>query len=157
MRHHSVKRGFLLISLATFVALWLGTAPAPAQSSGAPGKQLTVERVYGRPSLSGTFTQGLEWAPDGKRLSYFHRSGEGKDAKTELWVMDALTGERHTLVDAEKLGTLLEPPKGPPSQATGLGRAEYMGISDFADLVLDWRDHGCHEHPCPGMVLPGAA
>ena len=121
MRHRSVKRGFLLISLATFFVLWLGAAALP-QSSGTAGKQLTVERICSRPSLSGTFTQGLEWAPDGKRLSYFHRSGEGKDAKTELWVMDALTGEQHTLVDAEKLATLLEPPKGPPSQATGLGR-----------------------------------
>jgi len=42
-------------------------------------------------------------------------------------------------------------------QLTGLGWAEFMSMSDFADLVLDWRDHGCHEHPCPAMVLQGAA
>lgn len=38
-------------------------------------------------------------------------------------------------------------------EETGLGRVELMGISEFADIVLHWRDHHCHEHPCPGLIL----
>ncbi len=34
---------------------------------------------------------------------------------------------------------------------TGLSRTLSMGHSDFMDLILHWRDHGCHAQPCPGM------
>ncbi len=33
----------------------------------------------------------------------------------------------------------------------GLSKTLSMGTSDFMDLILHWRDHGCHVHPCPGM------
>jgi len=31
---------------------------------------------------------------------------------------------------------------------TGLCTTESMGFSDFANLVLHWRKHGCHRHSC---------
>ncbi len=31
---------------------------------------------------------------------------------------------------------------------TGLSTTESMGFSDFANLVLHWRKHGCHRHSC---------
>jgi hypothetical protein len=37
--------------------------------------------------------------------------------------------------------------------ATGLGRVETTSITSLMDLVLHWRQHGCHEHPCPLFVL----
>jgi len=36
-------------------------------------------------------------------------------------------------------------------QHTGLSKTLTLGTSDFMDLILHWRDHGCHVHPCPGM------
>ncbi len=60
-----------------------------AQQPAGAGKALTVERIYSQPSLSGRLTRGLAWTPDAKGLSYFETKGSGKDAKTELWVMDA--------------------------------------------------------------------
>ncbi len=39
---------------------------------------------------------------------------------------------------------------------TGLSEARSMGLSDFADLILHWRAHGCHVHPCSAMVASPA-
>src|SRR5260370_3106400 len=97
---------------------------ATAQQSTAPviGKALTVERIYSQPSLSGRLTRGLAWTPDGKGLSYFETKGSGKDAKTELWVMDAASGAQRLLVAADKLESILPAESSRPTQATGLGR-----------------------------------
>ncbi len=35
---------------------------------------------------------------------------------------------------------------------TGLSDTKAMGLSDFADLILHWRAHGCHVHPCLAMA-----
>ncbi len=35
---------------------------------------------------------------------------------------------------------------------TDLSETLSMGLSDFADLILHWRAHGCHVHPCSAMV-----
>jgi hypothetical protein len=32
---------------------------------------LSVEHIYGEPSLSGRRLDGIAWAPDGKRVSFF--------------------------------------------------------------------------------------
>ncbi|MBS1841322.1 MAG: S9 family peptidase [Acidobacteria bacterium] len=97
---------------------------------GSPGaKQLTVERIYSQPSLSGRLTRGLAWTPDGKTLSYFESTGSGKGTKTALWGMSAATGEKKEIVPAEKLESALPEDKSKPTQATGLGRrspAEYQ-------------------------------
>jgi len=111
--------------LRALLLLVFAAAPAWAQSQAAPTtgrKAITVERIYGQPSLSGTLTSGLEWSPDGKLLSYFHRTGEGPEAKTDISVIDVSTGERRVLVDADKLKSLLAPAAQPRGQQTGLGR-----------------------------------
>src|SRR5215470_16084926 len=58
---------------------------AVAQETGR--KELTVERIYSTPSLSGRLTRGLAWRPDGEAVSFFEAKGAGKEAKTELWLM----------------------------------------------------------------------
>src|SRR5271169_516520 len=112
---------FAIISIAAFAIFFGGADAARAQVG---GKELTVERIASHPSLSGTTLEGLEWAPDGKRLSYFHRLGEGRSSRNELWVVDAATGQHSVLVDADKLSSLLPPSKSAPSQATGLARVQ---------------------------------
>ena len=100
---------------------WRVAAQGSATAGGA-GKALTVERIYSQPSLSGRLTRGIAWRPDGKQLSFFETKGSGKDAKTELWTMDASTGERRLLIAADKLETILPAEQGRETQATGLGR-----------------------------------
>jgi dipeptidyl-peptidase-4 len=100
------------------LSIALTGAAALAQSSAS--KVLTVERIYSSPSLSGELTQGIEWAPDGKRISYLQTMGDA----SELWTMDATTGERKVLVKAETLAAVMQPEKTHAVQATGLGRIQ---------------------------------
>jgi dipeptidyl-peptidase-4 len=103
------------------------------------GRALTVERIYAQPSLSGRLTRGLAWTPDGKQLSYFETRGSGKEAKTELWVMDAASGGRRLLIAADKLESILPEDTSRPTQATGLGRrapSQYQWAPDGADILF---------------------
>jgi len=114
-------------------------SPSAAQQSATSGKALTVERIYSMPSLSGRLTRGLTWTPDGKQLSYFETKGAGKEAKTELWTMDAASGERRLLVAADKLESILPADSSKPTQATGLGRrapAQYQLAPDGAAILF---------------------
>ena len=105
---------FLAIALASA----LGTSPALAKPH--PSRSLTVERIYSGPSLSGHLTQGIEWSPDGKRISYLQREG----SSVEMWTMDAAKGERKVLVKASVLEEVMQPRKASAIQSTGLGRVE---------------------------------
>jgi dipeptidyl-peptidase 4 len=84
--------------------------------------QLTVKKIYSQPGLGGRLYRGVQWAPDGKTVSFFAPNGKGKEARTELWGLELATGQRRLLVSAEKLETVLPAGKTPPTQATGLGR-----------------------------------
>jgi dipeptidyl-peptidase-4 len=98
---------------------------ALAQQKTAPAAQpgeLTVDRIYGQPSLSGRLTGGIAWFPDGKKLTFLETKGTGKDARTELWALDPVSGERSLLISSDKLETILPAPPSKPSQATGAGR-----------------------------------
>src|SRR5712671_3973405 len=110
-----------------------------AQQPAGAAKALTVERIYSQPSLSGRLTRGLAWTPDGKQLNYFETKGAGKDAKTELWVMDAASGERRLLVAADKLESILPVDTSRPTQATGLGRrapSQYQWAPDGVGILF---------------------
>jgi dipeptidyl-peptidase 4 len=110
-----------------------------AQQPADAGKALTVERIYSQPSLSGRLTRGLVWTPDGKQLGYFETKGAGKEAKSELWVMDAASGERRLLVAADKLESILPMDTSRPTQATGLGRrapSQYQWAPDGAGILF---------------------
>jgi dipeptidyl-peptidase-4 len=125
--------------LITLFLLAFCVAPSLAQQPATSGKALTVERIYSMPSLNGRLTRGLAWTPDGKRLSYFETKGTGKEAKTELWVMDAANGERRLLVAADKLESILPADSAKPTQATGLGRrapAQYQWAPDGAAILF---------------------
>ncbi len=98
--------------------LQLGAPITHAQPK--PAKSLTVERIYSSPSLSGHLTQGIEWSPDGKRISYL----EGSGSSEEMWTMDAATGARKMLVKASVLENALQPEKSRAIESTGLGRLQ---------------------------------
>lgn len=111
------------------IAAWFGVAlmamvaqrGTRAQQAAHAG-ELTVERIYGQPSLSGRPTRGVAWRPDGKKISFLDSNGQGRDLNTELWELDAATGERSLLVSGEKMREILSTPSGKESQATGAGR-----------------------------------
>jgi dipeptidyl-peptidase-4 len=125
--------------LATFFFSTFFAPSLVAQQPAAAGKVLTVERIYSQPSLSGRLTRGLAWTPDGKQLSYFETKGTGKEAKTELWGMDAASGERRLLVASDNLESILPAESSRPTQATGLGRrapSQYQWAPDGAGILF---------------------
>jgi dipeptidyl-peptidase-4 len=114
-------------------------ANAQTQESQVGSKAITVERLYSAPSLQGQLTEGIEWSPDGARFSYIERKGTGKDSALELWTMDASTGERKVLVNAEVLKAVTQPEKVQNIQATGLGRVQadnYQWAPDGNSLLF---------------------
>jgi dipeptidyl-peptidase 4 len=129
---------FPLLLATPLLSVFFATSSAAQQPTGA-GKALTVERIYSQPSLSGRLTRGLVWTPDGKRLSYFETKGSAKEAKTELWEMDASSGERRLLVSSDKLESILPAEPSKPTQATGLGRrapSQYQWAPDGAGILF---------------------
>ena len=118
----------------------IGARPALAQAAAPTGtKELTLERLFSPPYLGGRTTQGIEWAPDGKRFSYLQRQGSGRDAVVELWTMDAATGERKVLVNGETLKSVTQPEKAKTTQGTGLARVQadnYQWSPDGGSLLF---------------------
>jgi dipeptidyl-peptidase 4 len=86
----------VLVLLGLLASLW-------AQSS-LPVKPLTVEAIFAPGGLTGRGPENSEWSPDGTKLSFVQRDGEGKQG--ELWYVDAATGEKKILVSAAKLAAL---------------------------------------------------
>lgn len=68
-----------------------------------PG-ELTIERLYASPSLSGPSATGVKYSPDGKRVTFL-KAREEDASRYDLWQFNVATGEQSMLVDS----TLLEP------------------------------------------------
>lgn len=118
---------FLAIALPFF--LGVGIARAGGQDSGQadsertnPVRELTVERIYSAPNLSGRLAAGVEWSPDGKRISYLEPGPPGDGGAPELWTMNAATGKREVLVNSQGLQAVMQAREASKTQATGLGR-----------------------------------
>src|SRR5216684_1787799 len=143
---------------ATFLFSAFFAPFSEAQQPTGAGKALTVERIYSQPSLSGRLTRGLAWTPDGKELSYFETKGSGKEAKTELWVMDAVSGERRLLIAADKLEAILPADTSRPTQATGLGRrapSQYQWAPDSSAIAyLEMDEHKVSQYPLVDFSSP---
>ena len=123
MRQQTVRSSILssIVAVALLSACPVNRAQQSPTAASNPG-ELTVDRIFRAPSLSGHLNPGLTWTPDGKRLSYVETVGTGKDARRELWVVDATTGQRSALVPGDKWDAALTNPAAANSQATGLGR-----------------------------------
>ena len=81
--------------------LYAQDQPAPMPTDQKP---LTLERIFGSPSLSGASPRGLQLAPDGSMVTLLKNRADDKD-RYDLWAMDLKTGEQTMLVDSEKVGT----------------------------------------------------
>ena len=123
-------RSYLCIGVILAVGVVLGAPCAVAQTSASPSsakKQLTLERLFSGPYLGGDTTEGIEWTPDGKRISYLERKATGAEPALELWTMDRATGERKVLVNAETLKATMQPERASTTQGTGLARVQAEG------------------------------
>jgi dipeptidyl-peptidase 4 len=106
-----------MLTWALFIASSLGLGPVSVAQP-KPSQSLTVERIYSAPSLSGYLAEGVEWSPDGKRISFLDRRSSG----VEMWTVDLATGQRRILVPRDVLLQVMQPPQTKAIQSTGLGR-----------------------------------
>src|SRR5262249_16632329 len=66
------------------------------------GEELTLDRLFGSPNLSGPTPRGLKVSPDGTRVTYL----EGKKTdvhQLDLWEFDIATKTRKVLVDSQEV------------------------------------------------------
>ena len=87
----------LILSLAAFA---LSAVAAPAQAQ----QQLTLERLFASPSLSGPTPRALQLSPDGRLATMLRNRADDRD-RYDLWAVDTTTGEARMLVDSARVGT----------------------------------------------------
>lgn len=100
------------------------------------GEALTIERVFGSPSLTGPSPRGLRFSPDGARIT-FQRAREDDRTVLDLWAMDVAGGRTYRLVDARAL----VPQEGELSEAE-IQYRERARISQTGVVAYDWDAEG---------------
>ena len=88
-------RGFLRAGLAVAMI---------AVANGAPAAELTLERVFASPSLSGPVPRGVKLSPDGRTVTLLKARVDDRE-RYDLWAIDVASGATRMLVDSTKLGS----------------------------------------------------
>jgi dipeptidyl-peptidase 4 len=132
--------GVLLCALCFTSSVSRAQVPAASAPPISP-KSLTIDRIYSEPSLSGHPLPGLEWAPNGKQISFFKEISQERNGEPqkELWTIDSASGKSSLLISSAKLDTVLFPEAENSSQATGLGRhapSQYQWSPDGSALLF---------------------
>ncbi|MBV8973028.1 MAG: DPP IV N-terminal domain-containing protein [Sphingomonadaceae bacterium] len=111
-------------------ALALAVLSVPAGAA-----ELTLERIFASPSLSGPTPRALKLSPDGRLATLLKPRPDDRD-RYDLWAVDVATGASRMLVDSTKLAG------GPLSEAERMNRerqriAAIKGIASY-----DWAPDG---------------
>ena len=78
-------------------------ASCAPQKPTAPTKQLTIDRIFASPDLSGPTPRQLKLSPDG-RYATLLKSRDTDRERFDLWAMDTSTGQMRMLVNSTKIG-----------------------------------------------------
>lgn len=122
-------------TLAAVVGAVLVTAAGAAAGAGAqpaaPPAELTLERVFASPALTGARPRVLKLSPDGRYATLLQSRAQDRN-RFDLWAVDTATGQRRMLVDSTRLGS-----GAALSEAERMNRerqriADVTGIADYA-------------------------
>jgi dipeptidyl-peptidase-4 len=80
---------------------------ACAVASAAPAAELTIDRLFDAPALSGPTIIGLKISPDGSRVTYLQGKAEDKD-RLDLWEYNIHDSRSRLLVDSKVLAPTQE-------------------------------------------------
>jgi len=117
------------ILFAFAAAFLLVAAPARAE-------ELTLERLFASPSLSGPTPRLLKLSPDGRLATLLRNRPEDRD-RYDLWAVDTATGQARMLVDSARLGT------GAQLSEEEMMRRERARLSGVRGIVgYDWSPDG---------------
>ena len=118
-------------SVAIGALLATATIPAAAQ------QELTLERVFANPDLSGPQPRALKLSPDGKLVTLLKPRADEKE-RLDLWAIDSSTGAERMLVDSKKVGSGAE-----LSEAEKMQRERDRSIAGNTGIVsYDWAPDG---------------
>lgn len=84
---------------AAVLPFLIAAAPPP----GVPQEQLTIERIFASPPISGPTPRKLKLSPDGRYASLLLPRPTDRE-RYDLWAMDTSTGAKRMLVDSTKIG-----------------------------------------------------
>jgi dipeptidyl-peptidase-4 len=117
-----------LLPLAAFAF----TFAAPVQAQ----QQLTLERIFASPSLSGPTPRALKLSPDGRLATMLRNRTDDRD-RYDLWAVDTTTGQARMLVDSARVGT------GARLSEDEMMRRERARLSGVRGIVnYDWAPDG---------------
>ncbi|GAL99597.1 DPP IV N-terminal domain-containing protein [Sphingomonas parapaucimobilis] len=127
--------GLALASVGASIAMG---SRASAMAADAPAKQgeLTLDRVFGSPDLSGSQPRGLRLSPDGTLLTSLRPRADERE-RLDLWARDTRTGEERMLVDSKKVGSGAELSEAEKMQRE---RARIGGSKGI--VAYDWAPDG---------------
>jgi dipeptidyl-peptidase-4 len=94
--------------------------------------QLTLERVFGNPSLSGPTPRLVKLSPDGRWLTSLRNRPDEKE-RFDLWAVDTVSGAERMLVDSKKFATGAELSEAERMQRERARIADQKGI-----VAYDW-------------------
>ena len=100
------------------------------------GQVLTIERLYGSPSLTGPTPRNVKFSPDGSRITFLRPKEEDRTV-LDLWAMDVDDGETYRLVDAR----VLAPEERELTEAE-IQYRERARISSTGVVSYDWDQEG---------------
>jgi dipeptidyl-peptidase 4 len=94
--------------------------------------QLTLERIFGNPPLSGPTPRLVKLSPDGRWLTSLRNRPDEKE-RFDLWAVDTITGAERMLVDSKKFATGAELSEAERMQRERARIADQKGI-----IAYDW-------------------
>jgi dipeptidyl-peptidase-4 len=102
----------------------------------AQAEQLTLERIFASPSISGPTPRLLKLSPDGRLATLLRNRADDRD-RYDLWAVDTTTGEARMLVDSARVGT------GAQLSEDEMMRRERARLSGVRGIVsYDWAPDG---------------
>ena len=123
-----------LVALCALVTVTAMAQQAPAK------KQYTVEAIYATSATSGRPPAGLQWSPDGSKLTYIQHGASGE--QESLYYFDPASGQSAQLIAADKLAALTPPTSNlkddrQRENRARFGVADYQWAPDSASLLFD--------------------
>ena len=100
MSLNSCTRGYLKALLPALFGL--------LAASRFPAAELTVERLFAAPDLSGDSLRAPRLSPDGRLVAYLKAAADNRD-RLDLWAYDIRRGEHRRLIDARALQPVEKP------------------------------------------------
>ena len=102
---------------------------AAATAAGSPAAELTIDRLFDAPALSGPSITALQISPDATRVTYLRGKPDDKD-RLDLWEYNLHDKTEHILVDSKVLA-----PAGAKLSAEEIDRRERQRTASLSGIL----------------------